>query len=148
MKTKNIIKIELVGEIFYKKRHRVNFKNRTVFDPAAKEKKEITARLYNLFQEYENLPIKKNVPVRINLTFFFMPTATETKSKSFIKKLENQTVPYLKKPDKDNLEKFYLDCMNKIAYFDDNQVYAGCVEKYYTNKHEHIKIEIIEENHE
>ena len=30
MKTKNIIKIELVGEIFYKKRHRVNFKNRTV----------------------------------------------------------------------------------------------------------------------
>lgn len=35
------------------------------------------------------------------------------------------------KPDKDNLEKFALDCMEGIVFKNDSQVYSGTAEKRY-----------------
>jgi len=40
-------------------------------------------------------------------------------------------VHHTSKPDKDNLEKFVLDCLNGIAFKDDSQVVQSFVTKHY-----------------
>ena len=51
------------------------------------------------------------------------------------------------KPDHDNIQKFYLDCMNKIVFVDDSQVVGirDCA-KYWINKNQqgYVRIRIYE----
>lgn len=75
--------------------------------------------------------IKKNVPVIINLTFYFEPAKSQ-KTKKFLDLITDECYPYLKKKDFDNLAKFYTDCMSKIVYEDDSQIYESRQLKYYS----------------
>jgi Holliday junction resolvase RusA-like endonuclease len=84
-------------------------------------------------QMAEQLPdgfkmIPKNVPTRVDNTFFFAPAKTEK-----IKNIESDMAPFLKKKDRDNLDKFFLDSGSKLIWYDDAQVYAGEILKYYSN---------------
>ena len=46
---------------------------------------------------------------------------------------------HISKPDTDNLEKFYKDCMNKIVYLDDSQFILNQVSKLYIREDEQSK---------
>lgn len=51
------------------------------------------------------------------------------------------------KPDKDNLEKFALDCMEGVVFKNDSQVYSGLTTKRYADQSDetaHTKITIME----
>lgn len=75
--------------------------------------------------------IEKNVPVIVNISFFFVPAKSQ-KTKKFLALIKDDDYPYLKKIDRDNLDKFALDCCNKLVWYDDAQVYKGTLEKYYS----------------
>jgi Holliday junction resolvase RusA-like endonuclease len=77
-------------------------------------------------------PIPKNIPVILSMNFFIAPNKKE-QTKKFIEKIKNDDYPYFKKPDLDNLIKLIKDCMSKIVYNDDNQVYRyNKVARYYS----------------
>lgn len=85
--------------------------------------------------------IPKNVPIKINIWFFLEPAKAQ-KTKKFLALIQNEDYPYLKKPDRDNLDKLALDTMSKMVFNDDNQVYAGTIEKHYSTNPRTI-IEVI-----
>ena len=70
-------------------------------------------------------------PISVEMAFH-MPIP-----KSYSKKLKMNLgkghVPHVKKPDCDNLQKFYLDAMNGIAYNDDCQVWHIEASKTYSD---------------
>lgn len=76
--------------------------------------------------------IPKGVPVTVNCVWFFAPSETEKKRKGFIERIAGEDFPYLKKCDRDNADKFVLDRMSKMIFFDDAQVFKGTLEKYYS----------------
>ena len=53
---------------------------------------------------------------------FFMPITKSTSKKNASFMLSNH-IKHIKKPDMDNLIKFYKDCMNGIVYKDDSQAW-------------------------
>tara|TARA_R100000329_G_scaffold144040_1_gene128488 strand:- start:1742 stop:2287 length:546 start_codon:yes stop_codon:yes gene_type:complete len=58
------------------------------------------------------------VPVALDLLYIFpRPKRLQTK------KAEAGFIPHVTKPDIDNCDKLYLDCLSGIAIHDDNQVY-------------------------
>ena len=85
--------------------------------------------------------IEKNIPVEVNFLFFFEPAKSQ-QTKKFIKQMNNELVPFLKKADLDNLWKFYTDLMSDVIYYDDNQIYKSFKEKYYS-ENPRTEIEII-----
>ena len=97
-----------------------------------KKEKSILQRLIKeqLFEGF--VMASKRTPVEISTKFFFEPTITELKNKKFVEKISNDDCKYTRKPDKDNLEKFLLDAMSGIIFYDDNQVCSGSVEKLYS----------------
>ena len=63
-----------------------------------------------------SLPIPKGVPVSLKMLFVFpIP-------ESWSKKKKASPPPHTSKPDGDNVEKYYKDCMTKIIWHDDCQV--------------------------
>jgi Holliday junction resolvase RusA-like endonuclease len=72
--------------------------------------------------------IPKNIPVRVNVSWFFAPAKSEK-----VPNIESEQVPYLKKIDRDNLDKLVLDSGNKIIWADDSHCYAGDLVKFYPN---------------
>ena len=68
-------------------------------------------------------------PVAVKITFK-LPAPVLLVNKLSKGKIE-AFPPHSKKPDLDNLIKFYLDCMNGIIFFDDAQVYSLYAEKVY-----------------
>lgn len=75
--------------------------------------------------------IPKNIPVIANISWFFEPAKSQ-KTKKFLDLIKNDDYPYIKKKDRDNLDKFILDVCNKIIWYDDAQAYKGTIEKYYS----------------
>lgn len=72
-------------------------------------------------------PIGKYIPVKCDISAFFKPPK-DKKNGLFV----NDDVPCLNQNDVDNIFKFYSDTMNKLVYNDDNQIYSGTIEKYYS----------------
>ena len=69
-------------------------------------------------------------PIELAIVFH-MPIPKHTSGKQRVLMLEGG-VRHTKKPDGDNLEKFYWDCMNGTVYVDDRQVYKWRGEKVYS----------------
>ena len=114
----------------HKKRPRFRrFKNFvTTYDP---QKKEATLTKYKIAKLLrDNDYIKEvNTPLFVSITSY-MP---KPKSWSNKKKEAMEGMPCMVKPDVDNISKFYLDCMNKIAYDDDKFVTKLFSEKVYSD---------------
>lgn len=62
---------------------------------------------------------------------FDMPIPKST-SKTLRAKMEAGNIPHIKKPDIDNLIKFYLDVMAGEVFLDDNQIYSIDAQKFYS----------------
>jgi Holliday junction resolvase RusA-like endonuclease len=137
MKIKAIYSMTIKGVPIAKKRPR--FANGIVYCSQEKEKNKTMRNIKTLWQK-EMIPA--GVPVRVNMTFFFTPAKSEMTNRMRDALEAGEIIPHLKKKDKDNLEKFYLDCMNKIVFYDDGQVYAGETTKLY-GLEDKVEIEII-----
>ena len=96
------------------------------YDTLYKEKRQIVALISS---QVGNELIQE--PLRVELNFFLeIP-------KSYSRKKRERClfglIAHTKKPDLDNMAKFYLDCMNKIVYRDDSQIYELIVSKHYSD---------------
>lgn len=95
------------------------------YDPRAKEKKQIKARLLE-----KNLPIFI-CPLKINLLFsLYIPKSSSQKKQKEMR--ENRILPS-KRPDLDNLVKFILDCANGILFKDDSSIISLTATKRYSD---------------
>ena len=105
-------------------RHRV-LKNGFSFDPA-KEKKNFVR-----MQMMETIDFKLNQPIEITMLFYMpIPKATSKKKKALM--IENK-IPHTKKPDIDNIIKFYMDAMTGVVIYDDNQIHSLTAKKLYSD---------------
>lgn len=73
-------------------------------------------------------PISRSVSVLLTL-FFYMPMP-----KAFSKKRRQEAWYHVKRPDLDNLTKFFLDCANGILWHDDSQVASLIAQKIYARE--------------
>lgn len=124
-----MISIELFGKPIPQKRPRFSTRGKFVscYDAQAKLKEGYRWQIKSQFRE-DPLPI----PLSISLTFF-MPIP---KSLSSLKKrqMANGVIAHIKRPDIDNLQKFVLDCLNKIVFEDDSQVCEIFAKKIYSSQ--------------
>lgn len=124
-----MISIELAGNPVAKKRPRFSGKGKSVV--CYDEQQEIKqAFQWQIRSQFRESPL--TIPLAVDL-IFFMPIP---KSTSGIKKrqMENGIVAHIKKPDLDNLQKFILDCLNKLVFHDDSQVCEIKAKKIYSSK--------------
>lgn len=96
-----------------------------------KEKMQVDKRLIESQLPEGFVMIPKKTPVLVDVFFFFEPAKAQ-KTKKFIALIKNENYPYLKKIDRDNGDKYALDCMSKLVFYDDNQVFGGSIFKYYS----------------
>lgn len=123
-----IVWITIDGEIHADVRPRLGTtwgKRKVFYDPKSSEKKELKKSLAQLigysFPSF-NGSFFKNNPV--------IATIDISIKKTKYSKSKNPT----KKPDIDNLAKFYLDVMNGIMYDDDKQIVSLEIRKFYGDK--------------
>lgn len=85
---------------------------------------------WQIKSQYREDPIPG--PVYLDVTFY-MPVP---KSTSGIKKRQmvNGVLHHIKRPDIDNLQKFLLDCINKLVIEDDSQVVELRARKVYSGR--------------
>jgi len=125
----NIINLTIPGNPVAKKRSRQG-SNRRWYNPQ-EDIMQIVKRMIK-----EQLPesfklMDSKIPIACNFIFLFSFPATL--SRKSIEKYNTEVVPCLNKKDIDNLEKFYMDVMNGIVWYDDNQVYSVHAVKYYSS---------------
>lgn len=124
----NIIHITLQGKPIPKKR--VRWSSAGPYNPQADIMNQTKLIISNQLPDKFEM-IEKNIPVIVNISFFFTPAKSQ-KTKKFLALIKDDDYPYLKKIDRDNLDKFVLDICNKLIWYDDAQVYKGTLEKYYS----------------
>lgn len=83
-----------------------------------KQKQEKQKVLWQLRPQYSDEPFL--VPLKLDITFY-MPIPKATSSKKRQQMLTDFIKP-MKRPDLDNLEKFYLDCLTGFLFHDDAQI--------------------------
>lgn len=146
------MKLVIEGIPISKSRHRCGCnRNRPVsYDPQTQEmtcvkrqikaimKKNINSKNKQIAIEASELTMVKSFGV--TLTFLF-PTPYSATCTNRNMKLWGLEV-YNKKPDIDNLEKFYLDCLTGLIWDDDCQVICNKSRKYYAEK-PRVEIEIM-----
>ena len=136
-KTKTI-KIEIPGQPVHKKRHRwVNRgKHAGAYSTQTTEVKQIQAIIKKQIGQH------KPYAGALSFSAYFImerPKNHYGTGKNTGKLKLTAPMYHIKKPDSDNLEKFYKDCMNKIVYFDDSQFVLNQVSKIYTREGEEPK---------
>ena len=127
-----MIEIEIDGEPISWQRpahrsFRSNDKNITVVYDKQKHDKEMVRWQIKGQMKEEIL----TVPLLIDLTFRMpIPQATSKKVREQMKQGE---VHHMRRPDIDNLSKFYLDCMNELVFADDAQICTLYARKVYSS---------------
>lgn len=97
-----------------------------VYDKQSKLKEQVKWQLRSKFNQ-EPLP----VPVAVTFTYF-MPIPKYV-SKKMRQQMEMNFVHHMKRPDVDNISKFYLDCLTGVVLRDDCQVWRMVAEKRYSS---------------
>lgn len=124
-----MISIDLAGDPVPQQRPRYSSRGKHfhTYDPCAEIKEKFR---WQIKSQYREEPL--TAPLNLTL-IFYMPIP---KSTSGIRKRQmlNGVIHHIKKPDIDNLEKFCLDCMNKIVFEDDSQIVELTAKKVYSTK--------------
>jgi Holliday junction resolvase RusA-like endonuclease len=103
-----------------------------VFDPQSKQKKKVQSIIKLLCAFYKHAMYPPEIPVRVEIKFYFdLPRKNDTKTYNLFLW---GCIDNISKPDDDNLEKFYKDCMSKIVYYDDKQIISTTLKKEYDIK--------------
>lgn len=124
-----MISLELFGDPVAQKRPRFARQGKfvTCYDEQARLKEGYRWQIRSQFREEP-----WGMPIALDLVFF-MPIP---KSLSKIKKrqMENGLIGHMVKPDLDNICKFFLDCLNGLAFKDDAQICEIRAKKIYSSK--------------
>lgn len=136
------------GNPIYKKRPR--FANRGKYVAAINDQVPEEGRFILCIQDQIRnqtglaglLPFPSDTPITLRL-IFFMPLL-KSFSKRKVATIQSGTVlvPHISKPDLDNCVKFTKDCLNGIAWIDDNQVCQEVAVKVYAPRLPSTQIEI------
>lgn len=105
-------------------RHSFNGKRTFYNNKFVKKKKHVLQQLH-IQKRMSNL-VTSGVPIKISLVYIF-PRPQRLKRK----KDPPGLLPHVSKPDIDNIDKFYLDCLTGIAFADDNQIFQIESKKLY-----------------
>tara|TARA_R110002020_G_scaffold130796_1_gene292509 strand:- start:99 stop:518 length:420 start_codon:yes stop_codon:yes gene_type:complete len=129
--------LNITGNPIAQKRHR--FARGFVYDPSSKDKKQV---IYQVVEQFREKPMVG--PVYIDFTFICKRPKSHYRTGKFANILKHTSPEYMvKKADIDNFIKFYMDCMNKICYLDDAQVYSIAAKKRYVEEDEEPCVEIL-----
>lgn len=102
--------------------------------------KELTEARKIIATQYRGEPINQAISCEM---IFFMPIPKGTSKKKKALMLLGAIRP-TKRPDRDNLSKFYSDVIQGIVLFDDSLIVDGRVAKYYSESPSTtIKIEVL-----
>lgn len=125
------MKIIIPGKPIAQQRHR-DGKHGNKYDPQSELKKPI--RLF-IKRQVRQKPLEGAVAIVMR---FYMPIPKGTSEKQ-AKLMEMGEIHHTKKPDLDNMEKFYCDVLKGIAWIDDSQVvHSDCKKMYSQNPHTEI----------
>jgi Holliday junction resolvase RusA-like endonuclease len=105
---------------------RPRFARGVVYDPCAKQKKDL---LPTLKQQIKGLELL-DCPLYLQAIFYF--PFPKSSSRAFRK--QNFHQPYFCRPDIDNLLKFYLDLMLGVVYKDDSLIVKVVAQKVYSTE--------------
>ena len=97
-----------------------------VYDKQSKLKEQVR---WQLRSNFNHEPLA--TPVSITFTFF-MPIP-KSASKKMREQMELNAVHHMKRPDVDNISKFYMDCLTGVVLVDDCQVWRIVAEKRYSS---------------
>jgi len=100
------------------------------YNPKSKEQKAVRQFMK---EALGNVNLIRKRPVRIDLIAYFKIPASRTEIK------ENDW--HIKKPDRDNIDKFYLDCLTNLLLEDDCLICDGRIQKKYSED-PRVEIEI------
>jgi Holliday junction resolvase RusA-like endonuclease len=127
------MKIIIEGKPIAKKRPRFVRRGKFVTTYSAQKEEEATVKA--IIAAQVNKMLEGAIEVDI---IFWMPIPKAT-----TKKMRATMYYHTKKPDIDNLAKFYMDCMNGIVWNDDAQVVCLTATKYYS-EYPNVAIEAME----
>lgn len=120
-----MISLDLFGDPVAKMRAGRN--GRITYDPQQKLKEGYK---WQVRSQYREEPL--TVPVAIDLVFMMPIPKSISKSKTAA--MLNGTIHHMKKPDIDNICKFYLDVLNNLVFKDDAQIVEIHARKVYSSK--------------
>lgn len=127
------IKIIFKGLPIGEPRHRVNFYQRNFFNPKHLQKNSLTTEAK---EKYKGKLEEKKV-FEIIFEFYFSQPKSWSKKKKSLELYPN------KKPDLDNLCKFYMDVLTGVIWKDDAQVWKLSAEKKWSDiGHERVEVVI------
>lgn len=121
----DVIKFDIPGEPHSQTRHRHTSRGGFVrtYDPKTKDKEKL---LKYILENYKFEKIEGMIEAKIIASFSIPKSYSQKKTDA----LDDQFRP--KKPDVDNIAKFYLDTLNNVAYNDDSQIVCLEVIKKYS----------------
>ena len=121
------LKIKIQGDPQSQPRHRHTVRGKVVrtYDPKSNDKKELAKYITENYS-FEKTDKPLLVIIQAN---FKIPSSTSKVQKQL---MNGKYRP--KKPDIDNIAKYYLDAMNDIVYFDDAQIIALNIVKMYSEE--------------
>lgn len=124
----NQLAIAIPGTPISKKRPRFARRGKfvTTYNPQESEEGKFICLMQNNSHGHE--PIPAGTPIFLTL-IFYMPIPASTP-----KKKRDGLMYHTKKPDLDNLIKFFKDCANGILWHDDSQVVHIEAAKMYANE--------------
>lgn len=126
----DVCTIEIPGEPIPKARPRFSGKGKfvRVYNGQRAQEKEFKGKVLNNWPS-QNLSLE---PLWIDLEFVFDRPKSHMgtgRNEGMVKKSAPKY--HVVKPDKDNLEKFVLDCLEGLFYKNDSQVFGGITVKRY-----------------
>lgn len=133
----DIITLIIEGQPIANKRHRSLPRSNIQYDPQKKEKSLVRWQLLQQIKEapQNNRYLLSDCIYFDEAQFFSVHLAYYMKipkcQEKFLKKELCPVYVCHKKPDLDNLDKFYLDCMTGIVYSDDARIVRLSSEKVY-----------------
>lgn len=128
-KSNNILYLTIAGQPQAKQRSRKG-KHGNWYNPQSEEMDIVKRHIKDQLPS-EFILIDKKIPVILNATFFIEPSKSMA-TKKFIDLIKNEDIPHIIKPDRDNLDKYIMDCMSDIIFHDDCQVYSGELNKVWS----------------
>ena len=120
-----MLNLEIYGEPIPWKRPGRNTKTNIAYDTQKKEKDMVR---WQIKSQYHGEPI--GGPVFIHIVFGMPVPKGESKKRR--EQMLVDGIHHIKRPDNDNLQKFYFDCLTGPVLMDDSQIVDVRAQKRYT----------------
>lgn len=125
----NELKFTIPGNPGAKQRHRTTKRGHKYTPTETVNYENLVKTTFHLLWPHHE-PIDGPVQTEIR-ALFPIPKSTSKKKRAL---MQDETFPYIKKPDRDNVGKIVQDALNGIAWRDDAVIYDGRDLKFYSER--------------